>query len=128
MPVKIKGKMAVALGGDVHYVDMPDSEEELVQMLAEPKIDTIATLDSGSQFIDEASAQSKEEVAQARKQMSKNELMHLDEASQAKIRAQKEAIEDEKRHIMVDGLIHKDDGTILDPQTHQVVDGANFGE
>ena len=29
-PHKIKGKMAVALGGDVHYVDMPDSEEELV--------------------------------------------------------------------------------------------------
>ena len=31
----------------------------------------------------------------------------------------------EQEQVMADGLIHNDDGTMLDPKTHLVVDGAN---
>ena len=47
-------------------------------MLAEPKIDSVASVDSGYEFFDEAGVKSQEEVALARKQISKNEQMHID--------------------------------------------------
>ena len=31
----------------------------------------------------------------------------------------------ERKQIMADGLIHRADGTIVDPATHLIVDGAN---
>ena len=35
------------------------------------------------------------------------------------------AIQREKRQIMADGLIHREDGTLIDPATHLEVNGAN---
>lgn len=40
--------MAIQMGGEVHYIDAPGNiEEEFVQITAEPKINTSASVDSG---------------------------------------------------------------------------------
>ena len=59
--------MALQMGNDVHYVDAPESSEELLALDAEPKVDSAASIDSGYEFTDEATRQSADEVAMAKK-------------------------------------------------------------
>ena len=64
MSLNQKGKMAIQMGGDIHYIDAPEVEqlvsgdEEFVQLSAEPKTNTIASVDSGYTFWDETEEQS----------------------------------------------------------------------
>ena len=73
--LKQQGKMAIQMGGDVHYVDAPaNMDEEFVQIRAEPKINTSASVLSGYQFTDESTEKSAREVEEAKKQAEINRL------------------------------------------------------
>ena len=122
-----KGQMAIQMGGEVHYVDMPEDGAELVSLDAEPKVESAASLDSGAEFIDEATRASATEVEMAKKQAIINEQNRQQAMLAAKRQAQLAALDGERKQerIMADGLIHRKDGTRVDPVTQQVVDGAN---
>ena len=73
MSLNKKGKLAIQMGGDIHYIDAPDAgqlvsgDEEFVELSAEPKFNTVASLDSDATCADEISEQSAEEVKFARR-------------------------------------------------------------
>ena len=72
------------MGGDIHYVDMPDGGDELITLRSEPIIQSMAGVNSDFDFNDDVTRESAKEVEMAKKQAAINEQMRQQEKENAK--------------------------------------------
>ena len=132
--MKKRGKMAIQIGNELHFVDVAETaqtfnSDELLSLAAEPKSKTAGNGDEDIDFSYDETLKSAKEVEQAEQQLVINEKLRqkqmINTRKIAKEQARLATLENERKLIMADGLIHREDGTIVDPADHHIVSGVN---
>ena len=135
---KRKDQMTIQMGGELQTVDIPgmgvDEDVQLVLLKAEPKATSAASSKVEDVTTEEEKKKSKDEVELAKKQMefensNENRIKVAKQqlnAMRAKRKAAHAQAEKDKKQLMPDGLIHREDGTKIEPGTGKIIDGVNL--